>query len=393
MKITKKTKKTKKKSQSKNVNSYSYLMKKSKEIIDSNFREFKALKKIFNNIELSEKVYNLVDERNDIMKLKETVSSYPSYLIWDETKKLIINSLTKSKEQYIYKKYEYSFYNVIGTITFYSNMKYQSMIDNIIQKIIRIVGFYVEYTKNHTKLPDITIYYIDNNKTLPDKSENIDIVLGKDVINSAFKNNNEIVVYRSEELFKLLIHELIHYYDIDSFIKDDNKVSNSLLTIYNITIDQKRKELKVYEAYTEAIATMLNIIFSTKQLNVDSLYKEIIFSLRQNTKIFNYFGIEDSRDIYRESKKPGLFKQTTAAFEYHYLKAKFLFNFNDLLKLINRNSPSQEFINLKIPKISTNDYIRLLGEDREFDIALNNIIKKQKQSYRFDRNMRMTIIE
>ena len=160
---------------------------------------------------------------------------------------------------------------------------------------------------------------------------------------------------------------------------------------------QKKKELKVYEAYTEAIATMLNIIFSTKQFNIDSLYKELVFSLRQNAKIFNYFGIEDSRDIYihrhRQPKEPVLFKQNTAAFEYHYLKAKFLFNFNDLLKLINRNRPPQEFINLKIPKIPTSDYIRLLGEDREFDIALNNIMKKQKESPGFDRNMRMTIIE
>jgi hypothetical protein len=316
---------------------------------------------------------------------------YPSYLIWDETKKLIIDSLTKSKEQYIYKQYEYSFYNIKGTITFYSSIKYMDMIDSIIQRIIRIVGFYVEYTGNHTKLPDITIYYIDNNKMLPSDSKQ-ERVLGKDVINSAFKNYNEIVIYRSEELFKLLTHELIHYYDIDSFVKEDTRTSVALLKIYNIG-KQKNQDLKVYEAYTEAIATVLNIIFSIKPLNVDILYKELVFSLTQNAKIFNYFDITDSRDIYRKHRQPELFKQNTAAFEYHYLKAKFLLNFNHLLELINRNRPYQKFINLKIPKISTNDYIRLLGEDREFDIVLNNIIKKQQHSYGADRNMRMTITE
>ena len=82
-------------------------------------------------------------------------------------------------------------------------------------------------------------------------------------------------------------------------------------------------------------------------------------------------------------------------YEYYYLKAKFLLNFNHLLELINRNrpyQPSQKFINLKIPKIPTHDYIILLGEDREFDIVLNNIMKKQ-HSYGLDRNMRMTITE
>jgi hypothetical protein len=402
MKLTKKTKKTnktnktKKKSQSKKVTQieHEYIYKKSKEIIIKNFKEFQALKKIFNNIELSENVYHLVDEKRNDMKLKETVMKYPSYLIWDETKKLIIDSLTKSKEQYIYKQYEYSFYNIKGTITFYSSIKYMDMIDNIIQRIIRIVGFYVEYTGNHTKLPDITIYYIDNNKMLPSDSKQ-ERVLGKDVINSAFKNYNEIVIYRSEELFKLLTHELIHYYDIDSFVKEDTRTSVALLKIYNIG-KQKNQDLKVYEAYTEAIATVLNIIFSIKPLNVDILYKELVFSLTQNAKIFNYFDITDSRDIYRkhrQSRQPELFKQNTAAFEYHYLKAKFVLNFNHLLELINRKRPYQKFINLKIPKIPTHDYIRLLGEDSEFDIVLNNIIKNQQHSYGADRNMRMTITE
>jgi hypothetical protein len=394
MKITKKTKKTtktKNKSQSKKTThiEYEYIYKKSKEIIIKNFKEFQALKKIFNNIELSENVYHLVDEKRNDMKLKDTVMKYPSYLIWDETKKLIIDSLTKSKEQYIYKQYEYSFYNIKGTITFYCDIKYQDTFDSIIQRIIRIVGFYVEYTMNHTKLPDITIYYIDNNKMLP--SDSRDKVLGKDVINSAFKNNNDIVIYRNEELFKLLTHELIHYYDIDSFVKEDTRTSVALLKIYNIE-KQKNQDLKVYEAYTEAIATVLNIIFSIKTLNVDILYKELVFSLTQNAKIFNYFGIKDSKDIYRKPRQPELFKQNTAAFEYHYLKAKFVLNFNHLLELINRNRPSQKFINLKIPKIPTHDYIILLGEDREFDIVLNNIMKKQ-HSYGLDRNMRMTITE
>ncbi len=389
------TKTQKKKTQKQNkTNKYQYIYEKSKEIITLHQNKFKKLKDIFNNINF---IYRLVDEKTNHKKLYQTISSYPSYLIWDETKKIIIDSLTKNKpeEPYIYKQYEYSFNNVIGagTITFYSTMKYRNDIDKIIQKIIRIIGFYVIYTNNQLYLPDITIYYIDNNKTLPETETELESenrVIGKDVINSAFKNNNEIVIYRNEELFKLLTHELIHYYNIDSFIKEDHKVSNSLLNIYNITIEQKRKDLKVYEAYTEAIATILNIIFSTKSITVDNLYKEIVFSLKQNAKLFNYFGIKDSRYIYR---KPALFKQTTAAFEYHYLKAKFLLNFNNLIELIRINTDNNDTntvnLNLKIPKISTQDYIRLLGKDRDFDMVLNNILKTYSSG--LDRNMRMTI--
>ena len=227
--------------------------------------------------------------------------------------------------------------------------------------------------------------------------------MGKDIINSGFKFNNNIVIYRNEELFKILIHELIHYYNIDQFIKEDNKVSNYLLNyIYNI--NTPKKELKIYEACTETIATILNIIFFSEKINMDNLinnlYIEIVFSLIQNSKLFKYSNIENSKDIYLKYKKPTKFKQNTFVFEYHYLKSKLLLNFNNLIKFINNNTKTDEYyindddilLNLTIPKINNtniNDFVKLLDEKDNFDKNLNHIMKTNPD----DINIRMTIIE
>jgi hypothetical protein len=387
-----------------NSNFYDYIYNKSKEIIRYNFKNFKNLFKLYKSVE-STSIYSLKNKDNDYKKLYNTVMKYPSYLIWDESKKIIIDSLNDKKD-YISFVYEYYYNNnkgVKGTITFNCKKKYLDNVDNIIKKIIKIVGFYVKYTENKKNVPDITIYYIDINKNLPKGSKNKDNVLGKDIINSGFKFNNNIVIYRNEELFKILIHELIHYYNIDEFIKEDNKVSNYLLNnIYNI--NTPKKELKIYEACTEAIATMLNIIFFSEKINMDNLihnlYIEIVFSLIQNSKLFKYVNIENSKDIYLKYKKPTKFKQNTFVFEYHYLKSKLLLNFNNLIKFINNNTQNEKkymneddiLLNLTIPRINNknmDEFVKLLDEEDNFDKNLNHIMKTNPD----DINIRMTIIE
>ena len=389
-----------------NSNFYDYIYNKSTEIIRSNFKNFKNLFKLYKSVE-SNGVYSLKNKDSDMKKLYNTVIKYPSYLIWDESKHLIIDSLNH-KNDYISFVYEYYYNNnkgIKGTITFNCKKKYLDNVDNIIKKIIKIVGFYVKYTENKKSVPDITIYYIDINKSLPkgSKKKEKDIIFGKDIINSGFKNHNNIVIYRNEELFKILIHELIHYYNIDEFIKEDNKVSNYLLNnIYNI--NTPKKELKIYEACTETIATILNIIFFSEKINMDNLinnlYIEIIFSLIQNSKLFKYVNIENSKDIYIKYKKSTKFKQNTFVFEYHYLKSKLLLNFNNLIKFINNNTQNKKYymndddmlLNLTIPKINNtniNEFVKLLEEEDNFDKNLYHIMKTNTD----DINIRMTIIE
>lgn len=85
----------------------------------------------------------------------------------------------------------------------------------------------------------------------------------------------KVLVSRSEEITRLLIHELIHAYDI--------------IKIYNNHIEnQYIQKLKVkdnfFEARTEALAIILNVQFYKKDI-YKNLINEIIFSLYQSSKI------------------------------------------------------------------------------------------------------------
>ena len=324
-----------------------YLYEKAKEL-NVYLNDFKLLKALFDG---ATGKYTLLDSVLNPGKLRETVLKYPPFLIWREVKTSIIDEFTSVGSEY--RKYQYTINTAVGTISFYRSAKYCDSkgrtcpnIEEIIQRIIKIVGFFVEYTGNRARVPVIAIYYMDKNKMLPESTGVKS--LGKDVLNSAFKNGDDIVIYRSEELFKLLVHELIHFYDIDKAIKAFSPLSDSLLEIYNINIDQDSKILKVYEAYTEAVACVLNVIFTTDSPDdlIEAFYKELRFSTSQIAKIFDYFGMS-AREIYKkdESGKPA-FTQQTAAFEYFYLKTKFLLNLKKLLDLIvsYSSSPVQKHI-------------------------------------------------
>lgn len=151
-----------------------------------------------------------------------------------------------------------------------------------------------------------------------------------------------------------------------------------------------------------------------------------MFSLYQTAKLLNFQNIKKSYDIYKsQSKKQnskktnskiktsskfnGLFVQYTFAFEYHYLKAKLLVNYNSLLNYINNiniyndidNIKNKELLNLKFPRklsddvskppgdLFTNFGIQLLMEDKSFDDALNIVMETKAE----DKNLRMTKIE
>ena len=139
-----------------------------------------------------------------------------------------------------------------------------------------------------------------------------------------------------------------------------------------------------------------------------SLSTEMMFSLYQTAKLLNFENIKNSNNIYKTHKSSKTqktqitFRQQTYAFEYHYLKAKLLINYNSFLDYINNihiydekdNNNNKDLLNLKFPRQSKGDVFtnfgrQLLMKNPDFDKALN-IIMKTKPT---DINLRMTKIE
>ena len=144
----------------------------------------------------------------------------------------------------------------------------KNKLNKLINKIIYIIKTLDDLTtKQPTKL-DLFIYLSSQKKILP---KNKNDILTNNNMNSGYttyltSDNREIVVYREEELVKVLIHELIHYYDFD--IKTTIDFMENKLFIKNC--------LKLYgESYTDTWARILNIMFIAveKTKNYDDYYK------------------------------------------------------------------------------------------------------------------------
>lgn len=109
---------------------------------------------------------------------------------------------------------------------------------------------------------NIYIYMTEFKKRFPTKKgEAIDTEHANTGMSYHCSRNNDIVVYRNEEWFKVLIHESFHAFGL-SFIEDDmpkgvdRAMQNMLQKTYSIS-----HPVRIYETYCEIWARILNVMF------------------------------------------------------------------------------------------------------------------------------------
>ena len=158
-------------------------------------------------------------------------------------------------------------------------------------------------------------------------------------VNSGLSYLNNIVIFRREEMLKLLIHELIHALDIDNkyeTIQDKKKI----LELYNIN----NTNFLVNESYVETWAVIINIflvlhekkMYKTKEegfiLFRKYIKKEIIHSFQQCSKLCKFYNIDDFNKIYRRNKNTIKYTDGVNTFSYHIIKTINLNNINNFIK-------------------------------------------------------------
>ena len=151
---------------------------------------------------------------------------------------------------------------------------------------------------------------------------------------STMKNIN-ISLWRYEEIYKVLIHELIHYFSVD-FGFDTNgyeKAEEHIKKIINV-----EGEDRLFESYTETMANIIHCCLLEKITNINItklLELEISFSLLQIGKILNYFNIEKYEDIFNKSKNK--INQSTSVLSYFIIKGSLLFKIDQFLEFTNND--------------------------------------------------------
>lgn len=272
------------------------------------------------------------------------------------------------------------------------------------------------------------IYLSHQTKQLPRKVK----IFGPEEVNSGSTNFETINIWRKEEHFKLILHESVHFYNLDGCL--DLGHQNEEINMechYQIAADT---ETRLYEAYTESLAVfmhsfanayqiyIMNLIESNKKKNNNNNLEwkelskqdfEIINQIRnqlwikekkffviQIAKIFMHLNqdSEDFSDFLIIPQKCSEMRQAldsahqlrekTSLLSYHILKgANMTFDQEFLEWMKNPFNPHPEslykFYNYITEKTHNSDFINLVNQGIKF-------LKEKKQ---YDKNLRMTLYQ
>ena len=200
----------------------------------------------------------------------------------------------------------------------------------------------------------IYIYITPFNKSLPNTKTT---TLSGEHINTAYTSScvpdGEIVIFRNEEWFKVLIHETFHTFGLD-FSSDDNTikvVNDGIKRLFPI-----KSEFNSYEAYTETWARIINCCFysynslehkkNKSQFIINSTFcleLERMFTMYQCNKVLRFMGLRytdicNSGDKYTALRN-NLYKENTNVFAYYVMSAIFMNNYFEFLNWCGGSPP------------------------------------------------------
>jgi hypothetical protein len=295
---------------------------------------------------------------------------------------------------------------------------YNNYVDNILLWIILLN----EYASKECA-PQLTIYlyFTFLQKEIP--NSNITI-LGESHANTAFTKtcpkNSEIVVYRKEEWFKVLIHETFHNFGLDFSDMNNEKCNNNILNIFSVN-----SEVNLYEAYAEFWAKIINILFCSylhlkNKNNIEEFLTnceffinfELLYSCFQMVKVLDFMNM-NYKHLYQKGKNNDIVRNTfyrekTNILAYYVITFILLNSYDNLIEWCNINNLSLlqfkkttsnqlNFCNFIIQKHRSSKLLDKINCVEIFYKKLKskmkkNIENKNKINYILN-NLRMTICE
>lgn len=315
------------------------------------------------------KLHNFYNKlEHDSIPIKKTkvkhINLIHTHFISDKIRNYILTNL-------MYKfSLQFNIKNKKVSINYYS--KNDTLDKILILNIVKRVHFMFLITNKYI---DVNIYIYD---TPFKKKFNCNSIkkcghLTPHNVNSGLNYDNNIIIYRKEELLKLLLHELIHALDID--IKDEILHSkNRIFEIFYIN----KKNVHINESYVETWAIILNcfcyLYENDKIRNIKKfkklLRKETAHSIIQSSKLCIYNNVNKFELLYTANKKRIFYDDTSNTFSYHFLKTINLLNLNKFLKLF------MDPIYVMKSTYNYNNYISfLLNNQKSLQSKINYTIK------------------
>ena len=242
------------------------------------------------------------------------------------------------------------------TLTFFTfkNETNFAIYDKYAKQVFMLIAILTHYSSSEcSKSLNIFIYLTDFKRIIPDNNYTI---LGAYNVNGGFTTtcdkNSEIVVYRKEEWFKVLIHEAFHNLGLDFSKMNTNQFHSKIKQIFPIN-----SKFNIFESYCEFWARILNSAFCSYNVidnkNDKDAFKtfldffiqiERLFSLFQCNKILKFLGIS-YQNLYETDNgshiaRENLYKETTNVFAYYIVTAFLLDNYVNVMNWCNKNNLS-----------------------------------------------------
>ena len=282
-----------------------------------------------------------------------------------------------------------------------------------------IMWFYIlnEYgSKKCSPIFTVYLYFTSLEKKLP--NSNIDI-LDQIHVNTAFTTtcpkDSEIVIFRKEEWFKVLIHESFHNFALDFSDMNTYECTKDILSIFPVN-----SEVNLYESYTEFWAEIMNALFCSffnlkSKTNFEDFLSnfeffinfERTYSFFQLVKTLDFMGL-NYKNMYsgtNQSKilRDTLYKEKTNVLSYYVIKTILINNYQGFLSWCKTNN----FSLLQFKKTTANqkEYCNFISKNYKTKMMLENVkstemclqkvksIKKNKNKNYLLTNMRMSICE
>jgi len=300
--------------------------------IDDNYKDVKISS--YENNEIIKQISELFVETKNIPLLKEKEEivllngekinnkKYEEMTIFIEENKFMADELRKFilSTKLNYEKYENE------------NIKIQLLYQNddkpnisLIISIHELIKKLCKYNENKKEKMLLLIFYISQKKYFPTNSGT---TIGPIHVNSGSTlKNNYIMIWRKEDFYKVLIHEMIHFYnfDFDCLSEMNSKLKNIFNKYFKIENDNDA----LSESYVEVLALTIHSVIMAKLFNkhFDEVFSyEYRFALFQTAKILYFWNLLEYDDIFTHT-----IKQNTSVFSYYIIKLMFLMNYDKLL--------------------------------------------------------------
>lgn len=291
-----------------------------------------------------------------------------------------------------------------------------------------------------SKTLSVYIYLTPFKKELPNNQL---ITIDVEHVNTAYtthcRQNNEIVIYREEEWFKVFVHETFHSFGLDfANMSNTHTVNNQLKELFNVNV-----EFLLFESYCEFWARTINCMMYTylqiqnkrnystfeKRFN-QHMYSECQHSLSQGLKILNFMGLDykmvNKQHKRTDKKTPGkdtnaeainicnyLYKENTAVFSYYIITSLLMNNYHKFMYWclyggdmnkdgmnMNKDGMNNNFLQFKKTPGNIDSYIEFIDYSRHDKDILKMVAKIEKSfsktevySENMYRSLRMTLLD